>query len=618
MPHSHEIDPSEVLVVRDLNITFQQERQSVQAVKHLSFSLKRGETLAIVGESGSGKSVTALALMRLLEQSGGEVNSETLMLRRRNREVIDVTAQSASQMRRVRGADIAMIFQEPMTSLNPVFTVGEQIAESIRLHQGLGRDDALKAAKKMLDQVRIPEAETILARYPHQLSGGMRQRVMIAMALSCRPAVLIADEPTTALDVTIQAQILQLIDVLQKEMEMGVIFITHDMGVVADIADRVLVMYRGEAVETGSVEQIFHAPQHPYTQALLAAVPRLGAMRGSALPRSFPLLNTDAIPAEQDTVVPGEPILQVRDLVTRFPLRSGILNRVTREVHAVEKVSFDLWPGETLALVGESGSGKSTTGRALLRLVASQSGNITFNGKRIDTLPDSQLQPLRRDIQFIFQDPWASLDPRQTVGYSILEPLRVHNMMPEADAQRRVAWLLERVGLQPEHAWRYPHEFSGGQRQRICIARALALNPKVVIADEAVSALDVSIRAQIINLLLDLQREMGMAYLFISHDMAVVERISHRVAVMYRGRIVEIGPRNAVFENPQHPYTRKLMAAVPVADPTHRRPQRVLLSDEMPGNIYPRGEEIASVPLVQVSPGHFVARDETPSALSRL
>nr|WP_159464670.1 glutathione ABC transporter ATP-binding protein GsiA [Scandinavium goeteborgense] len=618
MPHSHEIDPSEVLVVRDLNITFQQERQSVQAVKHLSFSLKRGETLAIVGESGSGKSVTALALMRLLEQSGGEVNSETLMLRRRNREVIDVPAQSASQMRRVRGADIAMIFQEPMTSLNPVFTVGEQIAESIRLHQGLGRDDALKAAKKMLDQVRIPEAETILARYPHQLSGGMRQRVMIAMALSCRPAVLIADEPTTALDVTIQAQILQLIDVLQKEMEMGVIFITHDMGVVADIADRVLVMYRGEAVETGSVEQIFHAPQHPYTQALLAAVPRLGAMRGSALPRSFPLLNTDAIPAEQDTVVPGEPILQVRDLVTRFPLRSGILNRVTREVHAVEKVSFDLWPGETLALVGESGSGKSTTGRALLRLVASQSGNITFNGKRIDTLPDSQLQPLRRDIQFIFQDPWASLDPRQTIGYSILEPLRVHNMMPEADAQRRVAWLLERVGLQPEHAWRYPHEFSGGQRQRICIARALALNPKVVIADEAVSALDVSIRAQIINLLLDLQREMGMAYLFISHDMAVVERISHRVAVMYRGRIVEIGPRNAVFENPQHPYTRKLMAAVPVADPTHHRPQRVLLSDEMPGNIYPRGEEIASVPLVQVSPGHFVARDETPSALSRL
>jgi glutathione transport system ATP-binding protein len=291
---------------------------------------------------------------------------------------------------------------------------------------------------------------------------------------------------------------------------------------------------------------------------------------------------------------------------------------VTREVHAVEKVSFDLWPGETLALVGESGSGKSTTGRALLRLVESQSGSITFNGQRIDKLAANQLQPLRRDIQFIFQDPFASLDPRQTVGYSILEPLRVHRMMSDEDARRRVAWLLERVGLQPEHAWRYPHEFSGGQRQRICIARALALNPKVVIADEAVSALDVSIRAQIINLLLDLQREMGIAYLFISHDMAVVERISHRVAVMYRGRIVEMGPRHAVFENPQHSYTRKLMAAVPVADPAHRRPQRVLLSDEVPGNIYPRGVEQASAPLVQVSPGHFVARDDTPSALARL
>lgn len=621
MPHSQEIDASDVLVVRDLNIGFRHEKQLIPAVSHLSFSLKRGETLAIVGESGSGKSVTALALMQLLAQSGGEVSSENMLLRRRNREVIEVTELSASQMRHVRGADIAMIFQEPMTSLNPVFTVGEQIAESIRLHQKLGWDDALKAAKKMLDQVRIPEAEAVMKRYPHQLSGGMRQRVMIAMALSCRPAVLIADEPTTALDVTIQAQILQLIDVLQKEMEMGVIFITHDMGVVADIADRVLVMYRGEAVETGTVEQIFSAPQHPYTRSLLAAVPTLGAMQGSDFPRRFPLLNTQDSPLDdeaQDTVVAGEPVLKVRDLVTRFPLRSGILNRVTREVHAVEKVSFDLWPGETLALVGESGSGKSTTGRALLRLVESQSGSITFNGSRIDTLAESQLQPLRRDIQFIFQDPFASLDPRQTVGYSILEPLLIHKILPEADAIRRVAWLLERVGLQPEHAWRYPHEFSGGQRQRLCIARALALNPKVVIADEAVSALDVSIRAQIINLLLDLQREMGMAYLFISHDMAVVERISHRVAVMYRGRIVEMGPRRAVFENPQHPYTRKLMAAVPVADPAHRRPQRVLLSDEMPGNSYPRGEEIASVPLVQVSPGHFVARDETPNALSRL
>ena len=333
-------------------------------------------------------------------------------------------------MQGVRGADIAMIFQEPMTSLNPVFPVGEQIAESIRLHQGLSGDEALKEARRMLELVRIPEAQAILGRYPHQLSGGMRQRVMIAMALSCRPAVLIADEPTTALDVTIQAQILQLIKVLQQEMEMGVIFITHDMGVVADIADRVLVMHKGSAVETGPVEQIFHAPAHPYTKALLAAVPRLGAMNGSDLPRRFPLISLEASELqeeerEQDTVVPGKPILEVRDLVTRFPLRSGVLNRVKREVHAVENVSFDLWPGETLALVGESGCGKSTTGRALLRLVESQEGSITFNGERIDTLPDSKLQAVRRDIQFIFQDPYASLDPRHTVGYSIMEPLRV-------------------------------------------------------------------------------------------------------------------------------------------------------------------------------------------------
>jgi len=623
VPHSDELDRQQVLAVRNLNVAFPDERQPIPAVKNLSFSLKRGETLAIVGESGSGKSVTALSLMRLIEQSGGLVACDSLLLRRRNGQVSDLTTLSSSQVRSVRGADIAMIFQEPMTSLNPVFPVGEQIAESIRLHQGLSGDEALAEARRMLEQVRIPEADAILGRYPHQLSGGMRQRVMIAMALSCRPAVLIADEPTTALDVTIQAQILQLIKVLQDEMEMGVIFITHDMGVVADIADRVLVMYQGEAVETGTVEQIFHTPEHPYTRALLAAVPRLGAMNGSDLPRRFPLISLtnpgfQEAETEQDTVVPGEPILQVRDLVTRFPLRGGLLNRVKREVHAVENVSFDLWPGETLSLVGESGSGKSTTGRALLRLVEAQEGTITFNGERIDTLPAGQLQPLRRDIQFIFQDPYASLDPRQTVGYSIMEPLRVHNLLDGDAAQRRVAWLLERVGLKPEHAWRYPHEFSGGQRQRICIARALALNPKVVIADESVSALDVSIRAQIINLLLDLQREMGIAFLFISHDMAVVERISHRVAVMYLGQIVEIGPRRAVFENPQHPYTRKLMAAVPVADPAHRQARRVLLQDELPGNIRKRGESTERVVLREVGPGHFVAPPRQDNAFKHL
>jgi glutathione transport system ATP-binding protein len=601
--------PDQVLAVRDLNVRFRHEGKVTEAVRHLSLDLHRGETLALVGESGSGKSVTSLALMRLIEQTGGEVSGE-IQLRRRNGDVLNITHASSRQMRRVRGADMAMIFQEPMTSLNPVFSVGEQIAESIRLHQGKTLSQALAEARHMLDLVRIPDAQNVLTRFPHQLSGGMRQRVMIAMALSCKPALLIADEPTTALDVTIQAQILQLIRVLQKEMQMGVIFITHDMGVVAEMADRVQVMYRGDVVENAPVEQLFSAPQQPYTQALLAAVPKLGSMSGLSLPAKFPLLHSESSEeAPQDTVRRAEPpILQVRDLVTRFDIRGGLLNRVKSRVHAVEKVSFDLFAGETLALVGESGCGKSTTGRSLLRLVASQGGTITFNGRRIDDLSGQALAHLRRDIQFIFQDPYASLDPRLTVGFSIMEPLLVHNVMPRREAEQRVAWLLEKVGLLPEHAQRYPHEFSGGQRQRICIARALALNPKVVIADESVSALDVSIQAQIINLMLDLQREFGIAFLFISHDMAVVERISHRVAVMYLGQIVEMGPRQAVFEQPQHPYTKKLMAAVPVADPAHRRRERALMVDEIPSPIRSLGDEPEVAPLMEVAPGHFVAR----------
>ncbi|KAF6680126.1 dipeptide ABC transporter ATP-binding protein [Pantoea sp. EKM21T] len=601
--------PEQVLAVRDLNVRFQHETTVTDAVRHLSLDLFRGETLALVGESGSGKSVTSLALMRLIEQAGGRVSGEVL-LRRRNGDVLDLMRASKGQMRRVRGADMAMIFQEPMTSLNPVFSVGEQIAESIRLHQGLSHAGALAEARRMLDLVRIPDAQNVLSRFPHQLSGGMRQRVMIAMALCCKPALLIADEPTTALDVTIQAQILQLIRVLQKEMQMGVIFITHDMGVVAEMADRVQVMYRGEVLENAPVARLFSAPQQPYTQALLAAVPKLGSMQGQPLPAKFPLLHSDAVDdVPQDTVRRLQPpILQVRDLVTRFDIRGGLLNRVKSRVHAVEKVSFDLYAGETLALVGESGCGKSTTGRSLLKLVASQGGTLTFDGQRIDHLSGAALAHLRRDIQFIFQDPYASLDPRLTVGFSIMEPLLVHKAMPRREAEQRVAWLLDKVGLLPEHAQRYPHEFSGGQRQRICIARALALNPKVVIADESVSALDVSIQAQIINLMLDLQREFGIAFLFISHDMAVVERISHRVAVMYLGQIVEMGPRQAVFEQPQHPYTRKLMAAVPVADPAHRRRERALLVDEIPSPIHALGDEPEVAPLMEVAPGHFVAR----------
>jgi glutathione transport system ATP-binding protein len=603
------LPPQRVLSVRDLSVQFQQQGDTVEAVRNLSFDLDRGETLAIVGESGSGKSVTSLALMRLVEQGGGNIVSGTMPFRRRNGEVLDLAHARQGTLRTVRGADMAMIFQEPMTSLNPVFPVGEQIAESLRLHQAMDHRAARQAALQMLDLVRIPEAKDVLNRYPHQLSGGMRQRVMIAMALSCRPALLIADEPTTALDVTIQAQILQLIRVLQQEMQMGVIFITHDMGVVAEIADRVLVMRQGEQVEQGPVRELFAAPQQPYTQALLAAVPRLGSMAELDFPAKFPLPNGADNGGPQNTVPPGAtPILRVENLVTRFDLRSGILNRVTRRVHAVENVSFDLYPGETLGLVGESGCGKSTTGRSLLKLVDSQRGTITFDGRQINQLKGPALQHLRRDIQFIFQDPYASLDPRLTVGFSIMEPLLVHNVARGKAGQERVAWLLERVGLKPEHARRYPHEFSGGQRQRICIARALALNPKVVIADESVSALDVSIQAQIVNLLLDLQREFGIAFLFISHDMAVVERISHRVAVMYLGQIVEIGPRRAVFENPQHAYTRKLMAAVPVADPNHAYKRQPLLVDEIPSPIRALGDEPVTAPLVQVGPGHFVAR----------
>ena len=604
-----------VLAVEDLSVRFASSERTVDAVKNLSFHVDRGETLAIVGESGSGKSVTSLALMRLVEHGGGRIVNGSMVFRRRNGQVLDLAQARDSAMREVRGADIAMIFQEPMTSLNPVFTAGDQIAESIRVHQGKSAAAARAEALRMLELVRIPEARNVMDRYPHQLSGGMRQRVMIAMALSCKPQLLIADEPTTALDVTIQAQILQLIRALQDEMHMGVVFITHDMGVVAEVADRVLVMYRGDKVEEGASEAIFAAPRHRYTRALLSAVPRLGAMQGLDHPLKFELLRTEDDPAPeapaapQDTVQPGAaPILKVRELITRFDIRAGLLNRVARRVHAVEKVSFELRPGETLALVGESGCGKSTTGRSLLRLVESQGGAIEFGGRNILELPAGELQSLRRNIQFIFQDPFASLDPRVTVGFSIMEPLLVHKVASGAEAQARVDWLLQKVGLTPEHAQRYPHEFSGGQRQRIAIARALALNPKVVIADESVSALDVSIQAQIVNLMLDLQRELGVAFLFISHDMAVVERVSHRVAVMYLGQIVEIGPRRAIFENPQHPYTRKLMAAVPVADPARRHLKRQLLSDEIPSPVRALGDEPRVEPLVQVGPDHFVAR----------
>jgi glutathione transport system ATP-binding protein len=611
---------SPVLAVDRLTVEFATTERVVAAVRSLSFAVSRGETVAVVGESGSGKSVTALSIMRLVEHGGGRIIGGRIDFTRPSGEHLDLATADPATLRTIRGAEIAMIFQEPMTSLNPVFPVGDQIAESIRLHQGKDAAAARAEALRMLEQVRIPEAKQTLARFPHQLSGGMRQRVMIAMALSCRPALLIADEPTTALDVTIQAQILTLIRMLQDEMHMAVMFITHDMGVVAEVADRVIVMYRGEKVEEGTAQQIFSAPKALYTKALLSAVPKLGSMRNEDLPRKFPLVLMEGVTvsgdAPQGSLMPASqgpkprserPLLKVRNLKTRFDLKTGFFGRVRRRVHAVENVSFDLAAGETLALVGESGCGKSTTGRSLLRLVDIAGGSVELEGRDIANLPGTALRPIRRDIQMIFQDPYASLDPRLTVGFSIAEPLYVHGVAGGRAAEERVAWLLAHVGLTPEHARRYPHEFSGGQRQRIAIARALALKPKIIVADEAVSALDVSIQAQIVNLMIDLQAEFGLSYLFISHDMAVVERISHRVAVMYLGQIVEIGPRRAVFDNPQHPYTRKLMSAVPVADPARRSTKRELSSEEIPSPIRAVGDDPEVAPLKEVGPEHFVA-----------
>ncbi len=604
-----------VIQVSNLNVAFKTPERTVQAVKNLSFHVSRGETLAIVGESGSGKSVTSLSLMRLVEFGGGTITQGEMLLRRRNGTLIDLADASEPDMRRVRGADIAMIFQEPMTSLNPSFTAGSQIAEALMLHQGLDQAAARAETLRLLETVRIPDARAVLDRYPHQLSGGMRQRIMIAMALSCKPQVLIADEPTTALDVTIQAQILQLMRQLQQEMDMGVIFITHDMGVVAEVADRVMVMLKGDKVEENDSDTLFSNPAHPYTRALLAAVPRLGSMKDTSEPAPFKLIDVDAQARQEPVDRPPStarydeaPILKVEKLVTRFDIASGVFGRVRSRIHAVEQVSFDLYPGETLAIVGESGCGKTTTGRSLAQLETIREGKVSFGGQDVSLLSRHQKQALRKHIQFIFQDPFASLDPRVTVGYSIMEPLLIHGVAKGKKAMERVRWLMDKCGLTPEMADRYPHEFSGGQRQRVCIARALALNPQVVIADESVSALDVSIQAQIVNLLLDLQREFGLSILFISHDMAVVERVSHRVVVMYLGQVVEIGSRQAIFENPQHPYTKRLMAAVPVADPSFRHRSHSLMVDEIPSVVRSVDDTPVVQPLVKVGDDHFVAR----------
>ena len=600
-------DRKPLLSVEGLSVEFGASR----VVDDLSFSVEAGKTVAVVGESGSGKSVTSLSTMRLADMMGATFASGRIMF-----EDKDLLKASQKEMRSIRGKEIAMIFQEPMTSLNPVFTIGDQICEVLVLHEKMGKTAAMAEAGRLLDMVRLPDATELLTRYPHQLSGGMRQRVMIAMALACRPKLLIADEPTTALDVTIQAQILNIMRDLQKTLRMGMVFITHDMGVVAEMADYVVVMWKGRKVEEGPVREIFANPQHPYTCTLLAAVPRLGSMTGEDFPKRLPLtVLQDGQPTVvgeervQDTAKYNErPLLSVKDLFVRFDIRKNLFGKATHRCSAVQKVTFDIHPGETLALVGESGSGKSTIGRTIQQLQGSMGGEIAFNGRTYSSMSAAERFRMRQEVQYMFQDPFASLDPRKTVGFSIAEPINTHSLISSQKAvRRRVDELLERVGLSSECATRYPHEFSGGERQRVCFARALASDPKLIIADEALSALDVSIQAQIINLFMDLQAERGLAYLFISHDMAVVEKMSHRVAVLYLGQIMEMGSRRQVFETPTHDYTRRLLSAVPVADPTVVR-HTAMIEGEIPNPVRRVGDEPALLAHEEINPGHFVAR----------
>ncbi len=554
MTASQSASPS-VLSVDRLCVDARTPEGARRVLDNVSFDLKLGETLCIAGESGSGKSVTSLAIMGLLPKASLRIASGSIQLEGR-----ELSRLSNSTMRSVRGGDVAMVFQEPMTSLNPVMSIGAQLTEAIREHQGSQGVSAEAVALRMLDAVHITEPARRLTQYPHELSGGMRQRVMIAMALSCRPKVLIADEPTTALDVTVQAQILKLMTELKREFGASIILITHDMGVVAQMADRVVIMQQGRVVEQDGVLPIFEAPKAAYTRELLAAVPRLGAHAGTDGP---PRVGSGLLAAKPQT---ASPVLSVRGLEVNYGKKAGWLAKPTESRPAVSDVSFEILPGQTLGLVGESGSGKSTTGKAVLGLVPF-SGQVLIDGCDIGPLSQRQMRPVRRSAQMIFQDPYASLDPRMAVGAAIAEPLIIHGIGNSGEREDRVADLLRRVGLGADAASRYPHEFSGGQRQRICIARALAVNPKLIVADESVAALDVSVRARVLDLMLELQETMGLAYLFVSHDMAVIERMSHHVAVMRAGRIVEMGPRRAVFENPQDPYTRALMAAVPIPDP---------------------------------------------------
>tara|TARA_R100000935_G_scaffold5852_3_gene13202 strand:+ start:652 stop:2484 length:1833 start_codon:yes stop_codon:yes gene_type:complete len=600
-----EAKPTPIAQIQELRVEFQTQDGPVLGVENVSFDINAGETVCVVGESGSGKSVSSLSLMRLVEFGGGKIAGGRLLFERQNDPAVDLARTDQDVMRKIRGNEIGMIFQEPMTALNPVFTVGRQLTEGLRLHKNMSKSQAEARALELLTQVRIPEPARRIKQYPHELSGGMRQRVVIAMALACSPRLLIADEPTTALDVTIQAEILALIDRLKRETGTAVMFITHDMAVVAQMADRVVVMFRGKKVEEGTVEEIFENPQHPYTKALLAAVPKLGEMRGKAYPEPMRLLGT-----EDKEIVPikgtEETLLTVKNLTTRFPVQGGFLRRTVANVHAVEDLSFTINKGQTLSLVGESGCGKSTAGRSILRLVEPQSGEVNLDGKDIMALDSRGLHKARLDMQMIFQDPFASLNPQMQLSDQVAEPIHNYGTLKGAELTKRIEMLFDRVELPRSFMRRFPHELSGGQRQRVAIARALALNPKLIVADEAVSALDVSVQAQVVNLMLELQQELGLSFLFISHDMAVVERVSHYVGVMYLGRIVEMGTRAQVFENPQHPYTQALMKAVPIADPRRRKKESELNFKPIPSPIHPTSYVAEPSVYKTVSAGHQV------------
>ncbi len=591
----------DLVSINNLNIEARTRAGTLKVVNDLSFTIKKSETLCVVGESGCGKSVTALSLMSLLPEGILKVSSGDILFDNTN-----LAQLSEAELEGIRGNEISMIFQEPMTSLNPLFTAGEQVSEVIRRHKNLNKEKAWASAVELLDAVKIPNPDKRAFDYPFQLSGGQRQRVMIAIALACQPKILIADEPTTALDVTIQAEILALINMLKQETGTAVMFITHDMAVVAQMADRVVVMHPGKKVEEGTVHEIFNNPQHEYTKSLLAAVPKLGEMASKKYPEPMRLVGEKKTKALKPIVGTNEPLLKVNNLVTRYPVKGGVLRRTIARVHAVEDVSFTIMKGKTLSLVGESGCGKSTVGRSLIRLVEPTSGNVNLDGQNILSLNPKDMREARSNIQMVFQDPFASLNPQRPLFDQVAEPLRNYGIVKREVLQEKIGDLFDRVKLPRSFMQRYPHELSGGQRQRIAIARALALNPKLIIADEAVSALDVSVQAQVLNLMMELQVDLGLSFLFISHDMAVVERVSHDVGVMYLGRLVEIGPRQAIFRNPQHPYTQDLLKAVPIADPDKRKSERELNFKPLPSPIHDLTHDPAPSEYKEVAKNHYL------------